>query len=110
MRRVIFSRRLIARPVMEDLHARGVTGCPTGEPLANYCALEPPWWRTQPGRTYTQAACASYVQAATLETPQCTLRYRSRLERSQAEVRNQGALLQHQQRCAANPSLEECEE
>jgi hypothetical protein len=101
----------IARPVMEDLHARGVTGCPTGEPLANYCALEPPWWRTQqPGRAYSQASCASYVQAATLETPQCTLRYRSRLERSQAEVRNQGALLQHQQRCAANPSLEECEE
>ncbi len=101
----------IARPVMEDLHTRGVTGCPTGEPLAHYCAIEPPWWRTQqPGRPYTQAACASYVQAATLETPQCTLRYRSRLERSQAEVRSQGAQLQHQQRCAANPLLEECEE
>lgn len=101
----------IARPVLEDLYTRGVTGCPTGEPLANYCAMEPPWWRAQqPGRTYSQAACASYVQAATLETPQCTLRYRSRLERSQAEVRNQGALLQHQQRCASNPSLEECEE
>lgn len=101
----------IARPVMEDLHARGVTGCPTGEPLAHYCAIEPPWWRTQqPGRPYTQAACATYVQAATLETPQCTLRYRSRLERSQAEVRSQGAQLQHQQRCAANPLLEECEE
>lgn len=99
----------IARPVMEDLHARGVTGCPTGEPLANYCAVEPPWWRTQqPGRSYSQAACASYVQAATLETPQCTLRYRSRLERSQAEVRAQGAELRHQQACAQNPSAEEC--
>ncbi|MBL8548090.1 MAG: hypothetical protein JNL81_16640 [Hyphomonadaceae bacterium] len=101
----------LARPVMQDLQARGVTGCPTGEPLANYCSIRPDWWgREQAGRAYSPSACVTYVQAVTNETPQCTARYRSTLARSQAQVRGEAAEIRAEQRCAANPFLEECQD
>jgi hypothetical protein len=101
----------ISRPVMEDLHARGVTGCPSGEALANYCSVKPPWWDGQVYfRTYSPSECVTYVQAATLDTPQCTLRYRTDLRRSELEVRRQARELQRQQACAANPFAEECQD
>lgn len=101
----------LARPVMQDLNARGVTGCPTGQPLANYCSIRPDWWsREQAGQTYTPSACVTYVQAATNDTPQCNLRYRSTLARSEAQVRGEAAEIRAEQRCEANPFLEECQD
>lgn len=101
----------LSRPVMQDLNARGVTGCPTGQPLANYCSIRPDWWsHEQAGRTYSPSACVTYVQAVTIDTPQCTLRYRSTLARSQAQVRGEAAEIRAEQRCADNPFLEECQD